>query len=128
MTTLCICGHTKDQHRNKDQDKNGACDYHGHTCLCTGYTAQAEGTHLLRPEHVGLAGMREFYAKTNTYATSTNGDTALIRSHIAYHSGIATAERATIKPSRGHSYRINGDHIVKITDHYDHRNGVTGWI
>jgi len=51
----------------------------------------------------------------------------LIRSHIAYWGGTALAERAVIKPSRGHSYRVNGSVVVKISDHYDHREGITGW-
>lgn len=83
--------------------------------------------HLCQPQHRGLNGMRDLYAKLQVYATSDNGNTLLIRSHIAYWSGTAAAERATIKPSRGHSYRVNGATIVRITDHHDHRNGVIGW-
>ncbi len=71
--------------------------------------------------------MRNFYDRVGLMPTSTNADVCLIRSHIAYHSGSAAAERATIAPSRGHSYRINGETVVRITDHYDHRDGVAGW-
>lgn len=83
--------------------------------------------HICQAQYCGLGGMRNFYSALSLIPTSTNADTALIRSHIAYHSGSAAADRAVIKPSRGHSYRVNKDVIVRITDHYDHRNGVTGW-
>ena len=91
--------------------------------------------HICQPEHCHLNGMKEFYAVAGMLATSENADIALIRSHIAYHAGSRPAERASIKPSRGHSYRVSmyGAHdkfdlIVRITDHYDHRNGVSGII
>lgn len=71
--------------------------------------------------------MRGLYAVHGCYPSSTNGDVLLIRSHIAYWSGQEAAERAVIKASRGHSYRVNGLQVVRITDHYDHREGVTGW-
>lgn len=87
--------------------------------------------HLL--ETLGLDGMADFYRLIGAVATSTVADTALILSHIAYHSGQAEAERVTVKPSRGHSYRVTGGRlkanaVVRITDHFDHRNGVKGWI
>lgn len=92
----------------------------------------AEGEHLLRPAHLGLGGMRQLYDKLGLLATSTNADIVLIRSHLAYHGGARAAERATIRPSRGHTYRIDGMHgennvIVKIVDYSDHRAGVIGW-
>lgn len=75
--------------------------------------------------------MREFYDRENMIATSIVATTALIRSHIAYHAGRLAAERAEINPSRGHSYRIDLDGqrtIVRITDYYDHRNGIKGFV
>lgn len=83
--------------------------------------------HICQPAYRHLPGMREFYREVRTIATSENADVMLIRSHIAYWSGTGTAERSVINPSRGHSYRVNGDTIVRIRDHYDHREGVTGW-
>lgn len=83
--------------------------------------------HICQPQHCGTGGMRALYDKLKVYPTSTNGDEILIRSHIAYWSGNGPAERVTIKASRGNSYRVNGDVIVRITDHYDHREGVRGW-
>ena len=92
-------------------------------------------THLLNYPDATVQDMKAFYAAAAMYPTSTNGDVALIRSHIAYHCGQVRAERASIKPSRGHSYRVAmyGEHdkhdtIVRISDHYDHRNGVVGII
>ena len=83
--------------------------------------------HLCEPQHAGLpGGMRDLYALLGLLATSTAATTVLIRSHIAYWCGRAAAERATIKPSRGHSYKVNGRQIVRIVDYYDHRKGVTG--
>jgi len=82
--------------------------------------------HICQPEFSSLSGMREFYAVNGMLATSTVADTALIRSHVAYHSGMQAAERAVIKPSRGHSYKVNGT-VVRISNHYDHRDGITGW-
>ena len=83
--------------------------------------------HICEPHFCGLDGMRGMYAVCKVCPTSEHGDIMLIRSHIAYWGGAALAERAVIKPSRGHSYRVNGSVIVKISDHYDHREGVTGW-
>lgn len=83
--------------------------------------------HICLPDHRGTGGMRALYAKLGIYATSTNGDEVLIRSHIAYWSGNRAAEEAVIATSRGHSYRVNGEVIVHISDHYDHRDGVVGW-
>lgn len=75
--------------------------------------------------------MREYYHAAGLLATSTNADIALIRSWIAYWQGEAKADRASIRTSRGHSYRIAyygrhdaGDTFVTISDYYDHRNGV----
>lgn len=89
--------------------------------------------HLLAT--IGLGDMRAFYEATGMLATSEVADIALIRSHIAYWQGVAVAENASIRASRGHSYRIalNGrhganDYFVRITDHYDHRKGVTGFV
>ena len=92
--------------------------------------------HLCQPEFAGNKdGMRSLYLKLNTYPTSINGDLLLIRSHIAYHSGDAMAQRVVIKKSRGDSYRVLSSalkgayqHIVTVTDPYDHRAGVHGWI
>lgn len=91
--------------------------------------------HVCQKEFCALPGMREFYAAIGALPTSTNADIALIRSHIAYWSGNAAAERAAIKASRGHSYRVapygthsKDDVIVRVADHYDYRLGVTGWV
>lgn len=87
--------------------------------------------HLLNTDHPD---MRGFYRAFRLIPTSINADTALIRSHIAYHSGTRAAERAAIKPSRGHSYRVapHGKHgkddlILRVSNWYDHREGVVGW-
>ena len=89
--------------------------------------------HICQPSYASLASMKEFYMATNMLPTSDVANTALIRSHVAYHAGSVVAERAVITPSRGHSYRVRlyGDirdrgTIARITDHYNHRNGVTG--
>lgn len=89
-------------------------------------------SHLLLHEFERLD-MRGYYRARGVYPTSTDGDTELIRSHVAYWAGLKAAERVSIKPSRGHSYRValNGTHgsddtIVRITDYYEHRYGVVG--
>jgi len=79
---------------------------------------------ICQSEFSMLNGMREFYQLCGMIATSEVATVALIRSYIAYHRGQREALRATIKPSRGHSYRVNGDSIVRIVDYFDHRNGV----
>lgn len=83
--------------------------------------------HICKPEYSHLSSMQEFYRTVGVVATSTWADIMLIRSHIAYWSGSQEAERATITPSRGHSYRVNKEVVVKITNTYDHRDGVIGW-
>lgn len=87
--------------------------------------------HICQEEYAHLASMKEFYSANHMLATSEEADISLIRSHIAYHAGVQRAKQAIIKPARGHSYRVRlygmGDGvIVRISDHYDHRNGVTG--
>lgn len=89
--------------------------------------AFGDDVHICLPQFAMLNGMRAFYAANGMLATSENADVALIRSHIAYHAGNNVAERAVIKSSRGHSYRINHNTIVRITDHYNHRTGVQGY-
>jgi len=83
--------------------------------------------HICQGQYWNLPNMREFYRANNVIPTSENADVMLIRSHIAYWSGNDAANRAVIKPSRGHSYRVNKDCIVRIRDYYDHRDGITGW-
>ena len=90
--------------------------------------------HICQEGFTALPGMREFYHAIGVLPTSINADTTLIRSHIAYWSGAMKAEKASIKPSRGNSYRIAmyGEHdksdlIVKISDYYNHRDGVIGY-
>lgn len=85
-------------------------------------------THLLQGT---LGDMRAFYDANGMLATSTNADIALIRSHLAYWQGSRLAEQASIRPSRGHSYRVarygrhdSSDQIARIVDYYDHRDGV----
>ena len=89
-------------------------------------------THLCNTPHLGT--MREFYSAMSMYPTSDVGDVALVRSHIAYWAGEAMAQRCSIRRSRGHSLRVaphgehgKGDIIVRIVDHFDHRNGVVGF-
>ena len=89
--------------------------------------------YICQPQYRGLNSMKEFYSVTNMLPTSDVANIALIRSHIAYHAGQQVAERAIITPSRGHSYRVrlyatgtDKGTIAKISDHYDHRNGVIG--
>ncbi len=91
--------------------------------------------HLLQAEFLGVGDMRAFYAKANMLPTSETADVALIRSHIAYWMGAAVAERAAVKASRGSTYRValNGRHgaddaKVRISDHFDHREGVMGLV
>ncbi|MES2339243.1 MAG: hypothetical protein V4537_14210 [Pseudomonadota bacterium] len=78
--------------------------------------------------------VRAAYDREGLIATSTNADTFLIKMHIRYWSGSRAEAMASIKPSRGHSYRVakfgkhgKDDVIVRITDHYDHRDGIAGW-
>ena len=89
--------------------------------------------HACLNEFAHLASMKEFYSAAQMLPTSETADIALIRSYIAYHAGNAAAERASIRASRGHSYRVSWhgkhdkhDRIVRIRDHYDHRAGVLG--
>lgn len=94
-----------------------------------------ENTHICKEPYCGLATMKEFYNAIGVLPTSENADVALIRSHIAYWSGAVKAEKASIKPSRGCSYRVamyghhdKTDIILKIRDYYDHRDGVVGYL
>ena len=93
-----------------------------------------ETRHICQEGFTALRGMREFYNLAGLLPTSENADVALIRSHIAYWSGAKKAEKASIKASRGHKYRVamygthdKSDLIVRITDYYDHREGVIGY-
>lgn len=88
--------------------------------------------HLL--EMAGAGDMAAFYAQARMLPTSEHADVALIRSHLAYWGGRTLANRAAVRASRGHSYRIAlggrheaGDLIVRIVDHMDHRAGVVGY-
>ncbi len=86
-----------------------------------------ETRHLLQTPSVPE--IRQGYAYCGLIPTSTNADTYLIRSFVAYWCGIGRAEDAVIMPSRGHSYRVvvNGiKYLVRIRDYYDHREGVVG--
>ena len=78
-----------------------------------------------------LPDMRAFYDNYGMLPTSENADIALIRSHLAYWQGSTRAEFASIKRSRGNSYRIafygkhdKRDYVARIVDYYDHRDGV----
>jgi hypothetical protein len=91
-----------------------------------------DNVHICQDSYRGLGGMKDFYGAIGAIATSIVADVALIRSYLAYHRGSKLAEGAAIKPSRGHSYRIalygkhdKHDLVARITDHYDHREGVT---
>jgi hypothetical protein len=93
-----------------------------------------ENKHICQDGFSALNGMREFYNVIGVLPTSENADITLIRSHIAYWGGSIKAEKASIKPSRGYSYRVamygkhdRDDIIVKIADYYDHRDGVVGY-
>src|SRR5258707_1079594 len=77
----------------------------GHDKSADRMNALDRTAHICRPGYRHLAGMREFYHAVGIIATSETADVMLIRSHIAYWSGNATAERAVIKPSHGHSSR-----------------------
>lgn len=70
----------------------------------------------VRPEHLlqttGLNGMQGFYDRYRMLPTSEESDVALILSHIAYR-------------VRGGTW--NGNQVVTISDHFDHRKGVQGW-
>ncbi len=83
----------------------------------------------------GVPSMEAAYSRHRLLATSTYADIYLIRTHIAYHLGFAEANRARITSSRGHSYRVRGlwlgnpkGEVVRISDHYDHRDGVVGLV
>ena len=85
--------------------------------------------HLLN-NTFGAHDMRALYDAARIIPTSETGDIALIRSHIAYWAGQSQAEAAKIFPSRGHSYRFDiygKRYTVRITDYYDHRDGVVGF-
>lgn len=85
---------------------------------------------ILDDSFLGCGDMRGAYDREHILPTSEHADIFLIRSHIAYWAGRLEAARATIKPSRGHSYSITiyGQRsIVRIADHYDHRAGVVGY-
>lgn len=101
------------------------------------------GTRILRAVHMRMStqeqmsagDIRAAYLAQSCYPTSPNGDEMLIRWHIAYWSGFALADRVSIKPSRGNSYRVakfgthgKDDVIVRVVDTYDHREGVQGWV
>lgn len=97
------------------------------------FEVQSDRLHLLdEPEGSGIHTMRDAYARHSFYPTSDNGNIYLIRSHIAYWCSRREAKECTIKPSRGHSYRVRclhgADYLVRISDHYDHRHGVVGII
>ncbi len=85
--------------------------------------------HLLKT--LGIGDMEAFYQQERLIPTSHNADVALILSHIAYWSGHGVADGVAVTASRGHSYRVKQRHfpdvIVRISNHYDHRDGVTGW-
>ena len=90
--------------------------------------------HICMAGFTHLDGMKSFYDLVGVIPTSEIADVALIRSHIAYWAGAKKAEAASIRASRGHSYRVamwghhdHSDLIVRIVDHYDHREGVTGF-
>ena len=91
-------------------------------------------SHICEAQFRHLPSMREFYSMLGVYPTSINGDIALVRSHIAYHSGSAKAESVIIKKSRGDTYRVYRSPrdktdftTVRVINAYDHRAGVTGW-
>ena len=90
--------------------------------------------HICQSEHNGIGGMRALYAKIGMIASSPEAMQVLVRSHIAYWSGAAAAERASIRQSRGYTLRVapygthgKDDVMVRVIDDFDHRNGVTGW-
>lgn len=92
-------------------------------------TTTASNLHLLDNDY-GAHDMRQFYDAAGLIPTSHVADVALIRSHLAYHAGYS-AGKTEIHASRGHSYRfdLDGERIVvRITDYYDHRNGVVGYV
>jgi hypothetical protein len=86
--------------------------------------------HLL--DETDIHTIEEANRKHRMIATSETADIYLIRSHIAYYCGRPEASRCTIKPSRGHSYRVrnlfSSDWVVRITDHLDYRHGVEGIV
>ena len=100
--------------------------------------------HLLEAERDQFARchtMAEYYRRYGIAPGSREGNEALIRSHVAYWSGYATARRIELKPMRvwalkcgkDDMYEIVGDWwwqtcTVIIADPYDHREGVVGWI
>jgi len=90
--------------------------------------------HLLRDRwrEEKIQGMGSLYEALGLLPASDAADIVLIRSHVAYWTGHAAAERCTINRSRGHSFRVTGaradlDRVVHVVDHYDHREGVIGW-
>jgi hypothetical protein len=59
-------------------------------------------------------------------ATSSHADIKLIGAWMAYWWGRDKAERYTVAPSRGHSYKIGSPQVLYVTvsDSRDHREGV----
>lgn len=92
-----------------------------------------ESVHICQPPYRALDGLRALYNLLRVCPTSTAADTVAIRSHIAYWSGSQRAESVTIRPSRGHSYRVTEGRkgetvaIVRVQDPSDHRDGIIGW-
>jgi hypothetical protein len=122
MPTCSWCGEAwKDAHP----------DLPGAEIWCGECDRSHEHAHLCQPGFRSLSGMMALYERLALIPTSTVADTVLIRSHLAYWTGAKAAYQAKIKPSRGHSYRVTCQWrtvIVRIVDHYDHREGVTGWM
>lgn len=93
--------------------------------------AIADAAHSFRsPSRPGSAsGIRRHYDEARILATSAVADAALITWHVLYWSG---RRPAAVARSRGSSYRVwelpSSDPVtVRIVDHFDHREGVTGW-
>ena len=82
--------------------------------------------HICQPGYRHLASMAEFYEKAGLVPDSKEAKIALVRSHIAYWSGLVTAERIVIMVFRKHTFRAGGI-TVRVVDMADHRNGVRGW-
>jgi hypothetical protein len=59
-------------------------------------------------------------------ATSSHADIKLIGAWMAYWWGRDKAERYTVSPSRGHSYKIGSPQVLYVTvsNPKDHREGV----
>ena len=57
MSTLCVCGHAKSQHPNKE------CDYKGYTCSCSKYRKQGSVARIVGPTDLLSSSLEVLFSK-----------------------------------------------------------------